>query len=99
MCAPACEASGDSDATIPPREMTIDRACPRPCGVCAILGTLATNSSAQPTKHRVFIPLFSQVSRGTTTRGGNIHCRVLFRQASLSLFQNLFLRQEKPASD
>src|SRR5262249_1207892 len=31
MCAPACDASGDSEATIPLREMTIDRACPRPC--------------------------------------------------------------------
>src|SRR5277367_6029558 len=28
---PACEASGDSEATIPPREITMDRVCPRSC--------------------------------------------------------------------
>src|SRR3984893_62965 len=31
MRPPACAASGDSAATIPPREITIDRPCPRSC--------------------------------------------------------------------
>src|SRR5712664_4218961 len=34
---PACAASGDSAATIPPREITIDRPCERSCALAPIV--------------------------------------------------------------
>jgi hypothetical protein len=33
ILAPACAAKGDSAATIPPREITIDRICERSCAL------------------------------------------------------------------
>src|SRR5580704_13086893 len=42
---PACEASGDSEATIPPREITIDRVCPRSWPLASRL--ISTNPPAR----------------------------------------------------
>src|SRR5271155_458162 len=56
---PACEARGDSVATIPPREITIDRACPRSCARTNV----ADNAATQTRPHKYFgFFIFSRAS-------------------------------------
>src|ERR1700687_2976730 len=58
MRTPACAASGDSAATIPPRDITIDRPCPRSCAkIPAVAIIINVTIDPQTRAFRIFSPL------------------------------------------
>src|SRR4029077_7589136 len=78
---PACAANGDSAATIPPREITIEGPCVRSCAkipVAPIIVTASTQTQAPQHRESPPIRFFAIIARRPITP------RALYRGASAS---------------